>query len=75
LRDEKGAGNLAKMVAEQRQPSFMSVIQLLSSLSLEVKIGIVVAAAAVVAISKLALGKSSAPARGMHMLVCGVVAI
>jgi len=37
--------------------------QLFSSLSWEVKVGIVVAAAAVVVISKLALGKSKAPAR------------
>jgi len=36
----------------------MSIIQLLSSLSLEVKIGIVVGVATVVVLSKLALGKS-----------------
>jgi hypothetical protein len=47
------------MVQEQRQSSIMAVTQMLSSLSFEAKIGIVVAAAAVFVISKFAFGSSN----------------
>lgn len=65
----------ARMVqTPQQQHQSMSVTQLLGSLSLEAKIGIVVAAAAVIVISKFAFGSASSGKRGMYFRhYCGVV--